>query len=662
MEMQLSQLGEAADHEYDEQEDFQRLYSFLLFIAALWIAGKLFARAGMPALVGEITIGILAGPHFGNLVPESEALMLEGELALVLLMIEAGLHVDMEMIQIVGLRALAVGLIGSFLPMGLGMLVASFALGLDPMAAFAIGAAMATMSTGIALNVMKAGGMLNQPTGQLVLAAATVNELVCIGLITEIDAIVAGGPWQSYVLPLVIMLLLVGFMSFVAVKLVPCLLDKVILPRIAKGNRENLVLGMLLVATAVYMPLCKYTGSSALLGAFLAGFCFCTDEHVHHTWNRQVKRIATFLMRFFFACSIGFTIPVEDFGDREVWGTALALFGCILGKLAMGIFALPLTKNEFLTLSFAWGSWGEFSFILALRAVRGNLLEGRNYSSLVLAVLISIIICPTALRCVLTRSAREANACIELAKHETDVCEEGKVHNVYYCLQTRSCAQWGQQGALLSVLGEVDCKIMDFRSFHPFHHVGTQHIVNELYMKDMRLQLALADQLDPTDQHKLDGRTAEILSEILRALHDAEVKIFRWQPGCGTVDLIQEVHHPGNVPCMAGDPSGEPPVHSIRRDGSFHEQLAAQRAHVAMERSMRWHQTEATRALDDYCYPGTPRAHHELDGYVHTGAHDAFDLSSVNGSDGRGADTGSDSASRTSSTSFSNTDDEPSQV
>ena len=32
---------------------------------------------------------------------------------------------------------------------------------------------------------------------------------------------------------------------------------------------------------------------------------------------------------------------------------------------------------------------------------------------------------------------------------------------------------------------------MDFRSFHPFHHVGTQHIVNELYLKDMRLQLAL---------------------------------------------------------------------------------------------------------------------------------------------------------------------------
>ena len=54
-------------------------------------------------------------------------------------------------------------------------------------------------STGIALNVMKAGGVLNQPSGQLLLAAATVNELINISLITEIDAIVANGPWHTFV-------------------------------------------------------------------------------------------------------------------------------------------------------------------------------------------------------------------------------------------------------------------------------------------------------------------------------------------------------------------------------------------------------------------------------------------------------------------------------
>lgn len=288
-------------HEAHTEEDaFRRLYAFLLFTAALWISGKLFARLGMPALIGEITVGIIAGPHVKNLVPETNALILQGEIALVLLMIEAGLHVDMEMIKIVGLRALAVGVVGSFLPMGLGMVVAVAALQLETMQAFSIGASFATMSTGIALNVMKGGGVLNQPSGQLLLAAATVNELINISLITEIDAIVANGPWHTYVVPIVVMLVLVVFMSFLAVKVVPCFLDKVVLPRVDKKNQENIVLGMLLATTVVYMPACKMTGSSALLGAFLAGFCFCTDEHVHHAWKRQVKRVATFLMRYFF--------------------------------------------------------------------------------------------------------------------------------------------------------------------------------------------------------------------------------------------------------------------------------------------------------------------------------------------------------------------------
>ena len=43
MEMQAPEHSAGAE---EEQEDFKRLYSLLLFITALWIAGKLFARAG----------------------------------------------------------------------------------------------------------------------------------------------------------------------------------------------------------------------------------------------------------------------------------------------------------------------------------------------------------------------------------------------------------------------------------------------------------------------------------------------------------------------------------------------------------------------------------------------------------------------------------------
>eukprot|EP00913_Durusdinium_trenchii_P024752 g23233.t1 len=92
------------------------------------------------------------------------------------------------------------------------------------------------------------------------------------------------------------------------------------------------------------------------------------------------------------------------------------------------------------------------------------------------------------------------------ARSDTAKIETGVLHSVYFCVQTRSRAQWGQQGALLNGLLEVGCKVVDFRSFHPFHDVGTQHIINELYLKDMELELVLADQLAPEDQLRLDHR------------------------------------------------------------------------------------------------------------------------------------------------------------
>ena len=104
------------------------------------------------------------------------------------------------MIKIIGLRALAVGVIGSFLPMGLGLSKLGSAAcwarngdGCERLEARAHARLLhrrifchhapysehrsdrLQRSTGIALNVMKAGGVLNQPSGQLLLAAATVN-------------------------------------------------------------------------------------------------------------------------------------------------------------------------------------------------------------------------------------------------------------------------------------------------------------------------------------------------------------------------------------------------------------------------------------------------------------------------------------------------------
>ncbi|KAH8051714.1 sodium/hydrogen exchanger family-like protein [Aureococcus anophagefferens] len=194
-------------------------------------------------------------------VPNPAVLKSVGEIGLALLVIEAGLHVDLEMLEIIGARGLAVGGLGSALPLCLGAGAATL-WGAPPVKAFVVGACMATMSTGIALNVLKAGTVLNQPIGQLIIAAAT-------------------------------------------------------------PQRPKAVLACVFVAAMVLIPGCKYSGSSELLGAFLAGFCFCSDHAVHECWDRQVKRVMHWLLRLFFACTIGFerrpvTVTMfERFGAYE---------------------------------------------------------------------------------------------------------------------------------------------------------------------------------------------------------------------------------------------------------------------------------------------------------------------------------------------------------
>ena len=53
----------------------------------------------------------------------------------------------------------------------------------------------------------------------------------------------------------------------------------------------QVLLGCVLFLAIVLVPCCHQLGSSHLLGAFLAGLCFCTDHDAHCAWQKQVKRV-----------------------------------------------------------------------------------------------------------------------------------------------------------------------------------------------------------------------------------------------------------------------------------------------------------------------------------------------------------------------------------
>ena len=93
------------------------LYHSIVFFAAIYAAGVLSAKVlKMPALVGEIFCGILLGPNLLQFVPNPEAFVMLGEIGLILLVLEAGIDIDLTTLKLIGARGVVIALVGTFLP------------------------------------------------------------------------------------------------------------------------------------------------------------------------------------------------------------------------------------------------------------------------------------------------------------------------------------------------------------------------------------------------------------------------------------------------------------------------------------------------------------------------------------------------------------------
>eukprot|EP00484_Ammonia_sp_Unknown_P000784 CAMPEP_0197021680 /NCGR_PEP_ID=MMETSP1384-20130603/2627_1 /TAXON_ID=29189 /ORGANISM="Ammonia sp." /LENGTH=1130 /DNA_ID=CAMNT_0042449567 /DNA_START=117 /DNA_END=3509 /DNA_ORIENTATION=- len=571
--------GHTEDH--DIEEAFQHIYFVMLFMACLWFVGKFFSRIGLPSLVGEILCGIILGPNLLNLVPYSDALIVIGEIGLVLLVLEAGIDVSIGHLKVVGSRGLAVAVFGSMVPLGIGTGLA-IAYGQAFQSAIAIGACLAPTSMGIALNVLRNGKVLNTPTGQLIIAAAVLDDVIALMLLSELEAM-ADPTVKAILLPLIISPLFILFFGFLAIKCTPWLIQKIMV-KTNKHQHENVILLLLFAATFAMLPICFYAGSSHLLGAFLAGLMFCTDHTIHEAWNNQIKRIMQWMLRVFFACTIGFAVPIQDFWSKPVIIGGLLYFVAIIGKILTGIFAKPLTVTEFFTIAFSMSAWGEFAFILATASYSTGTMDKDSYSSVLMAVLLSVVISPLCLRMTLSLSRKAKQKYLTEVRdvHSEYNDEYDENHPVYFCIHTKGKGKWGHQDKLLHCIFELNLEIVDFRAFNEAEYNYSHHlpIVQDVfYVLDKTLSLPPTKRLGKLDEKKLQQRYKEIKRSLKETMGDphTSVDVMRWLPGVRRNDDIQS-------PVKgAGDAAAGETKKKKKRTATYCRKAAYRQARLALD-------------------------------------------------------------------------------
>jgi Kef-type K+ transport system membrane component KefB len=467
--------------------------SLLIFLCLVWLAGRAAVRVSLPSLVGELVVGALLGPPLADFVPQPAAVALAGQcvvlemsgekapltnlpcvrrLGLILLVVESGLEVQLADVKQVGLRGICIAFAGSvFGPFLVGIGIAK-GVGLGNAEALAVGASLSPTSMGVSVFLFKEARIMNTPLAQLIMSAAVTDDIIGLVLLSEIAALRTPSA-AAFVVPVVSAVAFFVGCGAAAFLLLPRMLAK-LLPFIPAAHVETAILGLLGLLVVGLAAALDAGRASYLLGCFLAGLSFASLHSVHGLWAKQVKRVQSWLLRLFFAATVGFVIPIRHFWTGHVWALALALWcGTTAAKALTGVFAKPQSSVGFLLVSCAMSVRGEFAFLVANTAFSDGSLGEQTHASVMLAIVISLIVGPASLRSVLLWRRRRMDAALADAELEAAAAAReragvpqpmGRRARVYYLLEVRCRERWALMPDLLRVLAHSGVEVLDCRT------------------------------------------------------------------------------------------------------------------------------------------------------------------------------------------------------
>lgn len=408
------------------------LLQLALLIAVLLPAGKIVAslcsRFGIPPIIGELIVGIVAGPGALNLLhtslfsgtPATAAFMLLAQIGGLVLMFIAGFETDIERMKEAGGTAMLVALSGVIWPLLLGAAAARL-FGLPWNVALFLGGALTATSVSISARTLMDAGRMASPEASVILGAAVIDDVMGLFVLAFLTASTSTATGQSFGAAPAISAWVDGHSSFAAQHglLVQMLLISLsvavfflvgYLP--AKRWLDPLILQMRRLTPSESVTSCviglvllyaigaEWLGSVAgITGAYLLGFVFAESKFKADV-ERAFHAIGHGLLIPLFFVSIGLTSDFRALGGHwfllaviSVVAVLTKLFGCGLAALARG---MGFVRS--LRIGCGMVSRGEVGLIIAAIAAKSRIFSQPEVALVVAVVLITTLLTPFALR------------------------------------------------------------------------------------------------------------------------------------------------------------------------------------------------------------------------------------------------------------------------
>lgn len=407
------------------------LYVLLVLLVATRVCSEVATRLKQPALVGELTGGVLIGfvatsfleaPSAITELTSDETFAGVLDLAVFFLMLLAGVRMRPKDLARATSAALPIAIVGMLVPLASG-----FALGWfwfpesdwKLAQAMFLGVALAITAVPVAVKVLMDLGRLESKVGQVVIAAAVMDDVLSLVLLAILTSLISADEAVTAGSLLRLSLSVAGFFA------IAWAVGRFVLHRIGALvrtlNLEHADFTLLLVFGLSLAVLAEWLGMHFLIGAFAAGVLFtrgAVGRSMHERLTGQIEALTLgFLAPIFFA-SIGIHLDLAAVTEIPVFLVVLltvATIGKLFGAGLVARFS-GFNRREATAVGAAMNARGAVEIIIADLALRAGLFDHPEpvppsirylFSAIVLMAILTTVGSPLVLRRALGEGDRD---------------------------------------------------------------------------------------------------------------------------------------------------------------------------------------------------------------------------------------------------------------
>jgi len=372
-------------------DELRWVLDLALMIAAARVAGEVFRRIGLSAVIGEILVGVVLGAGVLGFVHMSHAVHAFAEMGVLLLIFSLGLETKIDQLRAVGGTALAVAIGGVVVPFAAGYGLAQMN-GLAVIPSLFLGAILTATSIAVSTRLLIDLGLGQSPAAKVILASAIIDDVVGLLVLTAVVAVASGGEGS-----LAAKFVPIGIFLVIGIPVLAYVLPRLL--RVARsfgGQEAGFVVA---VATTLGVAwVASFAGLEAIIGAFFAGV-FLGATPAARDIEHEIEPVVRLFAPVFFV-SIGLAIVPAQMASSLGFAMVLTLvavasklLGCVLPARSSG-----MSWRDAAIVGSGMVPRGEVGLIVAGIGASGGFLDPLTFSAAAFACVATILFAPPSIK------------------------------------------------------------------------------------------------------------------------------------------------------------------------------------------------------------------------------------------------------------------------